>query len=82
MEQNNYEIRSLEDDLFNLDLATVMVGSWGPEFYPSQIGGTFFGPSHGPCLCQFMGLTVASPDAVSFLDLGSGVGKRLGGGAA
>ena len=25
-----------------------------------------------------MGLTVASPDAVSFLDLGSGVGKRLG----
>lgn len=31
-------------------------------------------PSSG----QFMGLTVASPDAVSFLDLGSGVGKQLG----
>ena len=32
-----------------------------------------------PAMFQFMGLTVASPDAVSFLDLGSGVGKQLGG---
>lgn len=28
-------------------------------------------------LAEFMGLTVASPDAVSFLDLGSGVGKMV-----